>query len=135
MGSKEFSKEKKNKKRLLIADNNPALLYSAISDLNQMSSDWEVRVVTTGESCLKYLKNNPVDIIILDLMLPDNNGWNIASEIRKRSNTKEIPIIFLASNKNIFCQIMQSLSPEDFIEKPFDFLELDKALRSKLKQE
>jgi len=87
------------------------------------SRDFEVEMVTNGNEALhKFIHIQP-DICILDIMLPNKNGYEIAKEVR-RSNA-DVPIIFLTA-KNQTADVLKGfdLGGNDYIRKPFSMEEL-----------
>ncbi len=78
--------------------------------------------VATGMDGLKILENESIDLIILDLMLPDINGFEIC---RKVSVEYKVPIIMLTAKNDIMDKIVGlELGADDYITKPFDIREV-----------
>lgn len=74
-----------------------------------------------NEAMVKFNSLNP-DIVLLDIMLPGMNGWQICKEIRKASDT---PIIMLTAKSEIFDKVLGlELGADDYIVKPFDTKEV-----------
>jgi len=81
--------------------------------------------VTFGEEGLRACQNSPPDLVILDIRLPDIDGFEVARRLRTNRRTKEIPIIFLTENKERENRLKGlELQVEDYITKPFDMQEL-----------
>ena len=76
------------------------------SDLAQLlkkslqSQAINVTVITRGDQVIKYLKNNRVDLIFLDIILPGKDGYQVLKEIKNNDNTKQIPVIILTNLSN-----------------------------------
>lgn len=76
-----------------------------------------------GESALKMLEREKPDLLLLDVMLPDVNGFDLCSEIRARGN--RLPVIFLSGKTDIVDKTMGfRAGGDDYVTKPFDPAEL-----------
>ncbi|MFZ3580135.1 response regulator transcription factor [Virgibacillus sp. DJP39] len=70
-----------------------------------------------GNEALKMVQQKPYDLIILDIMLPDIDGWNVCSTIRK---TKQLPILMLTARDDIKDRVHGlNLGADDYLIKPF----------------
>ena len=108
------------KQRVLIVDddNNIAELVS----LYLTKECFETSIVNDGESALSEVKTFKPNIILLDLMLPGMDGYQVCREIRKDNN---VPIIMLSAKGEIFDKVLGlELGADDYIIKPFDSKEL-----------
>lgn len=86
---------------------------------------YEVLSFSTGEEFFNSFEKDRPDIILLDLMLPDINGFEILKRIRKESNFDEVRIIIISAKHMISDKVEGlDLGADDYIEKPFDLLEL-----------
>lgn len=106
--------------RILIVDDNPKYLQDALPMYG-----YEVSVATDGVQALKILaktnmKENPIDLILLDIMMPNMNGWDTLKSIRSNEKTKHIPIIMLtAINEEQKMVSGLKIGADDYIVKPF----------------
>jgi PleD family two-component response regulator len=81
--------------------------------------------VTYGEEGVRACQSTPPDLVILDIRLPDIDGFEVARRLRTNRRTKDIPIIFLTENKERESRLKGlELQVEDYITKPFDMQEL-----------
>jgi DNA-binding response OmpR family regulator len=79
-------------------------------------SNYDVVAFSRGEEALKYLKSNTIDLLILDLMLPDIDGYSICEEVRLNSN---VYIIILSAKHEEEDQLLGlELGADDYIQKP-----------------
>ncbi len=78
--------------------------------------DYNVIIGSTAKEGLELLKSNPVDVILLDIILPDLNGIDVCKLIRQHSNT---PILILTATKDTAVPCL-SAGADDYIQKPFD---------------
>jgi len=75
-----------------------------------------------GDEALKLFKESPPNLMLLDIMLPGMDGWQVCREIRKVSN---IPIIMLTAKDETFDKVLGlELGADDYVVKPFDMKEL-----------
>lgn len=102
--------------KILIVDDNPKYLQDALPMYG-----YDVVVATDGVQALKLLaKNNPVDLILLDVMMPNMNGWDTLKSIRLNEKTKHIPVIMLtAINEEQKIVSGLKIGADDYIVKPF----------------
>lgn len=81
------------------------------------------------------LKSKTVDLVILDLELPDGNGLNFLTELKTLHGHNEIPVFILTGKTEISNKVLAfNVGAEDFISKPFDPLELAARIDAKLKR-
>lgn len=106
--------------KILIVDDNPKYLQDALPMYG-----YEVVVATDGIQALKILsktnlKEQPIDLILLDIMMPNMNGWDTLKSIRSNEKTKHIPIIMLtAINEEQKMVSGLKIGADDYIVKPF----------------
>ncbi len=87
------------------------------------SRGFEVLMETDGNKVLKLYKENPADVCVLDVMLPNKDGFTIADEIRELNS--EVPIIFLTAKTQTEDVVKGfTLGANDYIRKPFSMEEL-----------
>lgn len=102
---------------LLIVDDDKINLTVA---RNALSGTYKVTAVTSGEQALKFLQNNLCDLILLDINMPDMDGFEVMARIRENPANADIPIIFLTADNDP--QVESRCLKEgamDFITKPF----------------
>lgn len=88
--------------------------------------------VTTGEEALVTFHNKSIDLIILDIGLPDINGFDVLKEIRKKS---EIPVLFLTARSEEIDRILGlELGADDYVVKPFSPRELTARVKAILRR-
>ena len=110
-----------NTRNILIVEDDPALLRG-LKD-NFEARDYQVRTATDGQRALVALLNEPPDLLLLDLMLPRVNGYELCRAAR--AHHLRMPIIMLTA-KSQEEDIVQGLEmgADDYITKPFDIVEL-----------
>jgi two-component system, sensor histidine kinase and response regulator len=109
--------------RLLIIDDAPDSIAAAAAVLR--TSDYELHAAVNAHAALQLIKEEPPDLILLDVHLPDMDGFKLCSIIRQNSDYATIPIIFLtASNDEESIRLAFQLGARDYVTKPFKKAEL-----------
>ena len=116
------------KKKVLIVDDNPPMIFSVKAGLEDIDPSFEVAGVESGEECLAYLKTNRPDLILMDIMMPEMDGWDVTARIKENEELKDIPIIFLTAKGDSLSKGLGMLTSEDYVEKPFDSLDLKRRI-------
>lgn len=89
-------------------------------------------VANDGEQAVKYAQQHNPDLILLDIMLPLLDGWQVCREIRKTSDT---PIIMLTAKGETFDKILGlELGADDYVSKPFDTKEVIARIKAVLRR-
>ena len=119
-----------SKQKILIVDDdaNIALLIS----LYLTKEFYEVQIVEDGEKALQVFDTFQPNLMLLDLMLPGIDGYQVCREIRTRSN---VPIIMLSAKGEIFDKVLGlELGADDYMIKPFDSKELVARVKAVLRR-
>jgi DNA-binding response OmpR family regulator len=96
---------------------------------------YEVLTVNWGEDGVLAAQTAKPDLIILDIRLPDIDGYEVASQLRSNRRTETIPIIFLTEKRHRDDRLKGlELGADDFITKPFDIQELRLRVRNSLRR-
>ena len=117
------------KKSILIVDDNPDVRFSVKLGLEDLDASYAVITAESGDKCLEFLKNNQIpDIILLDIMMPRVDGWNVFAKVKEKLEWRNIPIIFLTAKTDDYSKGFGSISADDYVEKPFDIEDLKKRI-------
>ena len=106
------------------------LLKRALSGLQV-----ELLMASSSAQAKQILQTQSVQLILLDIGLPDQDGLQFCSDLQADKKAHNIPVIFLTGSKDVANKVVAfSLGAEDYIEKPFNALELRARVESKLKK-
>lgn len=96
---------------------------------------FEVKTANWGEDGVAACQNDLPDLVILDIRLPDIDGFEVARRLRANRRTKDIPILFLTEKRERVDRLKGlELHAEDYITKPFDIQELRLRVRNALER-
>ncbi len=110
------------KDAILVVDDQPINLKVIASVLSQ---EYSLSVATSGLNALKMLEKSIPSLILLDIMMPDMDGFELCQKIKENENTKEIPIIFLTAKTDLNDIIKGfDYGAVDYITKPFSPTEM-----------
>jgi len=93
---------------------------------------YEVQAAHDGASGVEAFKSYSPDLVLLDIMMTEKDGWQVCREIREISNT---PIIMLTAKGEVFDKVLGlELGADDFMTKPFDMKELSVRIKTVLRR-
>ena len=118
------------KQKILIVDDDENI--AELISLYLMKECFETRIEGNGEDALQAFHEYQPDLILLDIMLPGIDGYEVCSEIRKSS---QVPIIFLSAKGEVFDKVLGlKMGADDYIMKPFDSNEMVARVRAVLRR-
>ncbi|ADQ04824.1 two component transcriptional regulator, winged helix family [Caldicellulosiruptor owensensis OL] len=110
-------------KNILIVDDEQHILE--LLKFNLRKEGYNTFEADSGVQALEILKNSKVDLVILDIMMSDKDGYEILKEIRFNRDTKNLPVILLSAKSEEIDKILGlELGADDYITKPFSVKEL-----------
>ena len=119
--------------RVLVIEDEPDIRKTI--DYNLSKESFEVIQAASIEEGEKALASNKIDVIILDLMLPDGSGLTLCRDIKSEPNTKNIPVIILtAKTEEVDRVVGFELGADDYVTKPFSVRELILRVKAILKR-
>ena len=108
------------KTKIMVVDDDPNI--RELVRLYLEKEGFEVTCAERGDEAVKVFRASPPNLMLLDVMLPGMDGWQVYREVRKISN---IPIIMLTAKDETFDKVLGlELGADDYIVKPFDMKEL-----------
>lgn len=118
------------RQKILIVDDDSNI--ADLISLYLMKECYETRIVGDGEAALAAVNTFEPDLILLDLMLPGMDGYQVCREVR---SSKDIPIIMLSAKGEIFDKVLGlEMGADDYMEKPFDSKELVARVKAVLRR-
>lgn len=112
-------------KKILLVDDNTDFTYVVKRRLIKMNTEYDVVCAASGKECFDLLNSGTKpDLILLDIMLPEMNGWDIFTKLKQNPTYAMIPIIFLTAKTDSYSKGFGKISASDYIEKPFEMWEL-----------
>lgn len=119
-----------NKQKILIVDDDENI--ANLISLYLIKECFETKIVHDGQAALTAFKDFAPNLILLDLMLPGLDGYDVCREIRKSS---KVPIIMLSAKTEVFDKVLGlELGADDYIIKPFDSKELVARVKAVLRR-
>ena len=116
--------------KILVVDDDPN-----ISDLLKVyfeNEGYDVKTACDGMEGLSYFKIFEPDLVLLDIMLPKKDGWQVCREIREMSSK---PVIMITAKGEVFDKVLGlELGADDFVVKPFDMKELSARVKAVLRR-
>jgi DNA-binding response OmpR family regulator len=121
-------------KKIMVVDDEPDIL-STVGQMLELNG-YEVIKASDGKDCLNKLYKSSInpDLIVLDIMMPDVSGWDLAAKLKENTKFKDIPIVFLTAKGDPMSVSMGGLTAMDYIIKPFDVKDLIVRIKKILKE-
>ena len=120
----------KDKPYILIVDDDPNIAH--LVQLYLEKEGFDVKVAQRGDDALNEFRKLPPDLMLLDLMLPGVDGWQVLKSVRK---TSSIPIIMLTAKDETFDKVLGlELGADDYVTKPFEGKELLARIKAVLRR-
>jgi two-component system, OmpR family, alkaline phosphatase synthesis response regulator PhoP len=121
-----------SKQRILVVDDDTAVVRLIRSYLEQ--AGYEVLTAYNGETALHTIRRDRPDLVLLDLMLPDKDGWDITRIVRSDPNLATLPILMLTARVTDTDKIVGlELGADDYITKPYNPREVVARVRARLR--
>ena len=118
-------------KRILLIEDEPGLVLTLRDRLTK--EGYSVEHSGDGESGLERAAGEPFDLVLLDVMLPRVNGFDVLRELRKRG--VDTPVIMLTAKGQVIDKVVGlKLGADDYVTKPFEMMELLARIEAKLRR-
>lgn len=118
------------KTKILIVDDDN--IIAELISLYMTKECYDTKIVNDGESVMNAVKEFEPNLILLDIMLPGMDGYQVCREVRSKYTT---PIIMLSAKGEVFDKVLGlELGADDYIEKPFDSKELVARVKAVLRR-
>ena len=120
----------KDKPEILVVDDDPNI--SRLEQLYLEKENYEVRTAADGNEAIAEFRRLPPDLILLDVMLPGADGYEVLKTVRRSGN---IPVIMVTARGETFDKVLcLELGADDYITKPFDGKELVARVKAVLRR-
>ncbi len=117
--------------RILVVEDEPAIALALQTDLRL--EGYEVEVAEDGETASQRARDEPFDLILLDIMLPGKDGFAVCREVR--SAGVKVPILMLTAKAQEAEKVLGlELGADDYVTKPFSALELRARIKALLRR-
>jgi phosphoserine phosphatase RsbU/P len=117
--------------RVLIVDDVKANVDMLVEALR---GDYKLSVALGGEAALRAVEKSPPDLLLLDIVMPDMDGYEVCRRLRADPATRELPVMFLSSLEDVKDKAKGfELGANDYLTKPFEILEVKARVNSLLK--
>lgn len=114
--------DNKDRPSILIVDDSPGNIRILVDVLK---SDFEIGVATTGRDAIEYVGKRMPEIILLDIVMPEMDGYEVCTVLKSNTATRDIPIIFITALHEIGDKAKGfELGAVDYITKPFEVVEV-----------
>lgn len=107
--------QEKNKKKILLVDDEP-INHKIVQFLMKAETEYEILGADGGRQALEILKEQKVDLVLLDIEMPDMNGKEVLSKIRE---CYEIPVAFVTAGEKADEEEKELLKADGYLTKPF----------------
>jgi CheY-like chemotaxis protein len=105
--------------RVLIVDDDPVILR--LLQINFRLEGYEVDTATRGEEALERARSDRPDVVVLDVMMPGIDGWEVCRRLKETPEARNIPIIFLSARaQDEDRERSYALGVDEYVTKPFD---------------
>jgi len=117
-----------SKRKILVVDDDPTMVK--LINVNLKLNNYSVVEATSGEQALDVLGKEPLDLVVLDIMMPGVDGWEVLKRIRGDNETKEMPVI-LVTAKTQDSDVIRGweLGADEYVIKPFNPLLLVEVIK------
>ncbi len=118
--------------RILVVDDDKEVVRLMRAYLER--AGYEVLVAYDGQTALHILRRDRPDVVLLDLMLPDKDGWEVTRLVRSDANLAATPIIMLTARVDVTDRIVGlEMGADDYVTKPYDPREVVARVRARLR--
>ena len=99
-----------------------------------LRADYKLSVALNGATALQSVEKSPPDLVLLDIVMPGIDGYEVCRQLRAQEATRELPVMFLSSLEDVANKTRGfEVGGNDYLTKPFDVLEVKARVRSLLK--
>jgi two-component system, OmpR family, alkaline phosphatase synthesis response regulator PhoP len=115
---------------ILVADDDPQILSVISRQLGRLG--YRVIEAADGAAALAGAKAHHPDLILLDVLMPHMNGWEVARAVRQDPTLKDTPIVVLTAIGHAVSAATSPLFADAYLDKPFEFADLERTIAAAL---
>lgn len=117
----------------MIVDDESDVRYTVKYGLEGADKEYQVVGVESGEQCFEVLEHEKIpDVIILDIMMPGMNGWEVHRRLKERAEWRDIPLLFLTGVEDATSKRLGKMISGGILEKPVKIPELRRCIEKLL---
>lgn len=121
-------------KRILIVDDEVDLVY--LLQVRLKATGYAVAIARDGEECLHKVKSESPDLILLDVLMPKLNGYEVCRILKNDSQTRHIPVVMLtAAVKEGNEALISEIGADFYLTKPYEMADLLKKIKELIEKE
>ncbi len=111
--------EEERQPRILIVDDDPVIVR--LLQINFRLEGYEVDTASRGEEALGKVREHRPDVVVLDVMMPGLDGWEVCRRLKENPEVRHVPVIFLSARaQDEDRQRGYALGVDEYVTKPFD---------------
>ena len=120
------------KKKILVAEDEKDVVFVIRTALEK---DYEIVEAFDGKQALEKAKKEPPNLIILDIMMPEIDGYTVNQKLKEDEKTKDIPVIIITGKGHVrqFFEDKKKAKIDGYLEKPFSLKMLVKSIEKIIK--
>lgn len=120
---------------ILVVDDDPSI--RTLLSVNLSAEGYEVVTADNGVEALAYLEDHAVDLIVLDITMPQKDGWEVCKSIRDNEGARRQKILMLTARDTMRDRMIGKdlLGADEYVTKPFDIDALMKQLAHMIKEQ
>lgn len=117
------------RKKIAVIDDDPFIIE--LLELNLSAEGYEVITATDGEAAMDIIENEKPDLIILDVMMPRMDGWEVCRMVKENPDLSEIRVLMLTARDTMKDRMIgqEILKADEYMTKPFDIHKLSDRVR------
>jgi CheY-like chemotaxis protein len=123
-------------KKIMVVDDEQDQIFSVKTGFEQeYPNKYSIIPAESGKKCFELLEKKIIpDLILLDIMMPNMDGWEVFDKLKANESWSKIPVIFLTARSDEFASNAGAMIADDYIEKPIDIKELKNRIENVLEK-
>jgi CheY-like chemotaxis protein len=105
--------------RVVLIDDDPDLRKLVKLTL-EFTAGWQVTTAANGQEGIEAVRAAPPDVAVVDIMMPDMDGYEVCRRLREEAKTADVPVVFLTARKQLDEARMKACGAQGVVVKPFE---------------